>query len=205
MESIYENRIRPRKRTYLTAPLGLFILAILVYFGSTWLSVEIWDIYYSQLVFPGSYDIDLSEPGGYSFFYEFETTVGDVNYHTPENPEKLSIRVVSRTGEELQIQKQEGGTIELNDRKIKPIATIFVLTPGRYRISASAVLEIEQQKFVLSLGQDIPIVYWILALMHSIFAGILAVAGLFSPLVVWRSRRVSRQFLAREAAKRTNR
>ncbi len=205
MESIYENRIRPRKRTYLTAPLGLFVLAILVYFGSTWLSVEIWDMYYSQLVFPGSYDIDLSEAGGYSFFYEYETTVGDVNYHTPEKPEKLSIRVVSRTGEDLQIQKEEGGTIELNDRKIKPIATFFVLTPGRYRISASAVLDLDQQKFVLSLGQDIPIVYWILALMHSVFAGILAVAGLFSPLVVWRSRRVSRQFLAREAAKRTNR
>ena len=205
MQNIYENRIRPRKRAYLTAPIGLFVLAILVYYGSTWLSVETWGVYYSQLVFPGSYDIDLSEPGGYSIFYEFETTVGDVDYHTPENPEKISIHVVARTGEEMQMQKQEGGVIELNERKIKPLATFFVLSPGRYRVSSTAVLNIDQQKFVLSLGPDIPIIYWILAAMHSIFAGLLAIAGVISPIVVWRSRKGSREFLAREAAKKTNR
>jgi hypothetical protein len=205
MQSTYENRIRPRKRTYLTAPAGLFVLAILVYYGSSWLSVEMWDVYYSQLVFPGSYDIDLSEPGEYTFFYEFETTAGDVDYRTPESPEKISVHVVAQTGEELQIQQQGGGVIEVNDRRIKPLASFFALTPGRYRISATAVMDLDQQKFVLSMGPELPIIYWILAGMHSIFAGLLAIAGVFSPIVIFRARKGSKEFLAREAAKRTNR
>jgi hypothetical protein len=205
MKSIYENRIRPRKRVYLTAPLGLFLLAVLVYYGSSWLSVEIWDIYYSQLVFPGSYDIDLSEPGGYSIFYEFETIVGDVDYHTPENLEQVSIRVVAQTGEEIQIQKQEGGILEFHDRKIKPLAGFFVFTPGRYRVTATAAMDLGPQKFVLSLGPDVPVIYSILAAVHSIFTGLLVIAALISPIAVWRSRKGSREFLAREAAKRTNR
>jgi hypothetical protein len=205
MKSIYENRVRPRKRAYLTAPLGLFLLAILVYFGSSWLSVEIWDIYYSQMVFPGSYDIDLSEPGDYSFFYEFETTVGDVNYHTPENLEQVSVRVVAQTGEEIQIQKREGGILEFHDRKIKPLAGFFIFAPGRYRITATAVMDLGSQNFVLSLGPDIPIIYSVLAAAHSIFTGLLVIAGVISPIVVWRSRKGSREFLAREAAKRMNR
>lgn len=205
MKTIYEDRIRPRARTYLTAPFGLFLLAILVYYGTSYLSVEMWDSYYSQLVFPGVYDINLPEPGGYSLFYEFETAVGDVNYQSPENLEKITVHVISKTGEEIQIQKQEGGIIDLNDRKIKPLASFFVLAPGRYRISATAVLNIDQQKFVLSLGPDIPVIYWILAALHSIFAALLAIAGLISPVIVWRSRKGSREFLAREAAKRANR
>ncbi len=122
---------------------GLAILIISVGFGTfAWVlysSFSDMDSRLSQLVVPGSSDLDLKEPGEYTIFYENQTYINGKLYSTGAQIPGLQIRISEKaTGQELSTYPTPGGfTYSLGGRTGRSIVAFQVERPGIYQINVT--------------------------------------------------------------------
>ena len=160
---------------------GLAVLMIIVGF-----SIFAWSIYssfsdmgreLSQVVVPGSADLDLKEPGEYTVFYENQTYVNGKFYSTGEQIPGLQIQVSEKaTGRELSTYPTPGGfTYSVGGRFGHSIIAFRVERPGIYQINASYPSG-KGPEVVLAVGHGFA---------ESIFSSVaIALAALFGSMVM---------------------
>ncbi|MCX6668767.1 MAG: hypothetical protein NTV25_03045 [Methanothrix sp.] len=160
---------------------GLAVLIIVVGF-----SIFAWSIFssfsdmgreLSQVVVPGSADLDLKEPGEYTVFYENQTYVNGKFYSTGEQIPGLQIQVSEKaTASELSTYPSPGGfTYSFGGRSGRSIMTFRVERPGIYQINASYPSG-KGPEVVLAVGRGFA---------ESIFSSVvIALAALFGSMVM---------------------
>jgi len=137
---------------------GLAILIIVVGF-----SIFAWVLYssfsdmdsrLSQLVVPGSSDLDLKESGEYTIFYENQTYINGKLYSTGAQIPGLQIRISEKaTASELSTYPTPGGfTYSFGGRTGRSIMAFQVERPGIYQINATYPSG-EGPKVVLAVGR----------------------------------------------------
>jgi len=92
-----------------------------------------------QMTAPGTKDLDLSEVGEYTIFYENLSVVGGRLYSTGDAvPEGLEIEVVDlSSGEKVDLRSPTGSsTYSFGGRSGRSIAAFVVDHPGAYRMKA---------------------------------------------------------------------
>jgi hypothetical protein len=131
----------------------------------------------SQVVVPGSADLDLKEPGEYTVFYENQTYVNGKFYSTGEQIPGLQIQVSEKaTGRELSTYPTPGGfTYSFGGRSGRSIMTFRVERSGIYQINASYPSG-KGPEVVLAMGHGFA---------ESIFSSVaIALAALFGSMVM---------------------
>ncbi len=136
----------------------------------------------TQVVAPGTKEIEFSEPGRYSVFYEHNSVIGGRVYRTGENIHGMQCTLISReTGEEVTLSPPSGKTsYHMGSRQGYSLLRFTIDTPGTYEFSAQ-YSEGAGPQVVLALGRAFPIKA-IMALMSGI--GILVGTFLIGALII---------------------
>ncbi len=122
---------------------GLAILIIAIGFAvfawAIYTSVSIAGSELTQVVVPGSADLDLKETGEYTVFYENQTYVNGKFYSSGEQIPSLQIHVTENaTGGELSMKPSPSSfTYSFGSRSGRSIMAFQVERPGIYQLNAS--------------------------------------------------------------------
>ena len=192
---MYEHLIRP-SRTYYVLPIGSFILGMALFVLVLLENLNSLGDDLSQYVVPGSHKTELTEIGTHTIFYEFTSVVQNEVYSTPQNLPGLKVRLVSPSGDEVQLRRPStGGTYSLGGRSGFAVLEFEVQQPGSYQLSAGYGSGVDGPRVVLALGHNFmsrlfrTIITCILIAFSS-----LAVAVTIA-IVIWRKRKKSKELL----------
>ncbi len=110
-----------------------------------------------RVVVPGSQELELSETGTYTIFYEYESTVGGVDYSTGSTPPNLRIEI-ERVDDGADIPVRSAGfstNYDLWDRAGESIRRFDVDRPGTYLITAEYADGSDGEEIVLAIGEGV--------------------------------------------------
>lgn len=149
--------IRPSRWYYL---LSLFILGagtalflVLLFKGIGGITDKL-----VQMEAPGTAEMNFSEPGKYTIFYEHQSVLDGKVYNTGENLSGLWLNVVSKeTAAPVQLVRPSvNASYTVGNRSGVSILEFNIDRPGVYQVSAtySGKREVEQQ-VVLAIGQGV--------------------------------------------------
>lgn len=110
----------------------------------------------TQVVVPGKAEIALSQPGTYTVFYEYESTVGNKVYSTGESLSGLQCNLVSKvTGAPVKLSRPSSSTnYSVGGRSGKSVLQFTITQPGRYEFSADYSGGQVGPEVVLAIGRD---------------------------------------------------
>ena len=90
-------------------------------------------------VMPGTYQVDLPEPGTYTIYYEYESVVGNQTYSTGKTlPTGLTCEVLSQsTGSQVEVVPASGAAYKMGSRSGVSVFQFTIDEPGPYEFSAA--------------------------------------------------------------------
>lgn len=130
----------------LVLAIGLVLYAILV--ANLMGSLE-------RVVVPGQHELNLSEPGGYTIFHEYQSSVAGQRYSTePDTSSNLDYSLTAEaTGETVPLsQATIESTYSFRRRAGTSVFTFTIDTPGTYILSAEYPASAAGSETVLSIG-----------------------------------------------------
>lgn len=109
-----------------------------------------------QVVVPGKSEITLTEPGGYTIFYEYQSVVGNRVYSTERNLSGLECALVSKdTRAKVALSRAStNSTYAVGGRSGESIFDFRIERPGTYELSAWYPEGREGPEVVLAVGHD---------------------------------------------------
>ena len=200
--AVSKYTVHPKLWTIFLAPIAFAALAFGSQAAIAWAASELWSSSTQQRIFPGSSDVELKEPGPVSVYYEYESTIGDRQFHTPENPAPLTIDIGGWSGANVVVLPESGDPVIVAEMKFRKIASFTVTAPGQYRFSAGYKTGIQSPKFVLSLGGEVPLFLWIAGFCYTVVPIVFAVCAVAAPFILWQRRKISRKRLKFHLEKR---
>lgn len=110
-----------------------------------------------RVVVPGADEVELTETGGYTIYYEYRSHVEGIDYDTEQRTPNLSINVTRvEDGKDVQVNPSLMSTsYTLTNHAGRSIRTFDVEEPGRYQISAEYTDGSDSPPFVLAVGQGV--------------------------------------------------
>jgi hypothetical protein len=154
-----QNQSGPGRAGYILA-LGVFllgligagVLAAVFFFGLMGLGDDL-----QRVVGPGSDEIELTETGRYTVFYEYESRVDGVDHSTDREPPQIDIGVERLSdGAEIEVGRARGETsYSLREHSGESIRQFRVDEPGTYRITISYADGSQEPEVVLALGEGV--------------------------------------------------
>lgn len=162
------TRKLPSKWWYIL-PSILFIIAFAFVFNFVLTIISISDKE-EGFVVPGSYELVIEEPGTYTIFHEYQTTIDGKYYDNDEDISGMSIILENKAdGSIIELRAPANSNYSYNGRQGTSVAAFKVREPGTYILSA----EYENGQgpdVVLTVSEDF--VKSIMLSLGSIFAGI---------------------------------
>lgn len=109
-----------------------------------------------QVVIPGMHEIELSEPGQYTIFYEYRSVVDSEIYMTGEAlPAEILVTLYHRAGDKEVDLKQPSmnNTYNMGGRAGISLLEFNINNPGIYIINARYAGDAERPDIILAVGQ----------------------------------------------------
>ncbi len=114
----------------------------------------------TQLVVPGSIDIDFANPGAYGVYYEYRSVVNDVQYDTGKQPPSLVCNLTSKTNDARIAAVPdfvENNTYQSRDRERIGVLlmSIAINHPGSYTLTCRHADESTRPNIVVAVGPNL--------------------------------------------------
>jgi hypothetical protein len=132
--------------------IGSGILIALFVFGILGLGDDL-----NRIVAPGSEEVELTDSGSYTVFYEYESRVGSTYYSTDEDPPNMDVYVEHVDGdEEVTVRVSRGDTsYNVSDYSGISVRSFYIEEPGTYEITVSYADGSQDPPFVIAYGEGI--------------------------------------------------
>lgn len=109
-----------------------------------------------QVVVPGMHEIELSEPGQYTIFYEYRSVIDSKVYMTGEAlPAEILVTFYEKAGAQKVALQQPSmnNTYKMGGRAGISLLEFNIDDPGAYIINARYAGDVEKPDIVLAIGQ----------------------------------------------------
>jgi hypothetical protein len=186
----------PSRAGYVIAVL-VFLLGCLIAAGlAGWFAWSMFSLVsdFQRIVVPGTTQIRLNEPGGYTIYYEHDTEFAGQTYRTGESLPPLDIQVVEvSTGQPVSVRTPLADTnYDIQSRAGQSLMVFDIDRAGDYEITAEYPPGVDGPEVVLAIGSGIGanIAFGVGALLGSIgiFCGATLLVIAIVAVTFWRRR-----------------
>ena len=150
-----DRRITPSRWYYVLATL-VFVAGWLIFARLLDKNMSGTQAGLQRLVAPGETELNLSEPGNYTIFYESQSVIGGRVYETSESTPGIVCVVVSKVSNSKVpiLPPKMDSAYKYRGRSGKSIFEFIVNQPGIYKMSAEYRNGQQGPKVVLAIGKD---------------------------------------------------
>jgi hypothetical protein len=152
------DRIKPGRWWYVLAvflalagPVAGFALML----STVWTILHTGDEF-TRLVVPGEHELQLSEPGPYAIYHEYQGVLNDRTYCNPVHLPRFKLRLVSRqTGAEVPVELAAvSSKYQRGNRAGMEFFQFRISTPGQYMLLMQYRSGASRPQTVLAIGKD---------------------------------------------------
>lgn len=163
-----EQRITPSRWLYAIA-VAIMVIGVAFFVIFLFSSLQNITKNLTQVVVPGKQDIELSESGKYTIFYEYRSVIGDRLYATGDNLSGLTCKLIEKTTDRsvALTPVTTSRTYSTGGRAGMAIFDFKIEEPGIYELSADYLEGRDGPAVVLAVGKG-----FMVKLMTTIFGGI---------------------------------
>lgn len=155
---------------------GLAAMAVLLFAELNGISARL-----TQVVVPGQAELNLNQPGSYTIFHEYQSSV-DGHVYAINSVSGLVVTVTSKaTGQAIPVvPATANSTYEFGGRSGRSILSFQIAAPGAYQLVAAYSDGRTEPQTVLAVGHGFlgSLVFTVLAGLGVMFAGALCTAGI---------------------------
>jgi hypothetical protein len=184
----------PGRQWYFVAPIfviaGIAAMAFMLYRGLDELRTSL-----TQIVVPGSAELNLGQPGTYTIFHEYQSVVGTRVFNV-EPIDNLFVSVRDKaTGREIALETSNASSrYSFNGRSGRSILTFAIAAPGTYLLEAHYGSGRTEPQTVLTVGYGF--VGALLKLIGAALATVSSGIALTVGIIIFVSRRRQRAKIA---------